>query len=130
MTSIATTTLRDTLRSYVSALGAVSADEPLFRAFSWSRRPTVLPRRLSHQSAYGIVRHWAAMSGVAASHSEEPKRISNHTFRATGITTYLDSGGSLERAQRLANHASMRTTQLYDRRNDAIDREEVEKLQI
>jgi site-specific recombinase XerD len=80
-------------------------------------------RRLSYQSAYAIVRR-------LSEELELKPRISNHSFRATGITTYLTNGGTLERAQRLANHSSMRTTQLYDRREDAIDVEEVEKLRF
>jgi integrase len=35
-----------------------------------------------------------------------------HTFRATGITTYLENGGTLEHAQTIANHESPRTTKL------------------
>jgi integrase len=42
--------------------------------------------------------------------------VGNHTFRATGVTAYLKNGGTLERAAQMANHASTRTTQLYDRR--------------
>ena len=38
-----------------------------------------------------------------------------HTFRATGITAYLSNGGTLEHAQRIAGHASPKTTKLYDR---------------
>jgi integrase/recombinase XerD len=38
-----------------------------------------------------------------------------HTFRATGIMTYLENGGTLEHAQTIANHESPRTTKLYDR---------------
>jgi hypothetical protein len=38
-----------------------------------------------------------------------------HTFRATGITTYLQNGGTLERAQAIANLDSPRTTKVYDR---------------
>ena len=41
-------------------------------------------------------------------------KIGNHTFRATGITAYLKNGGTLEKATAMANHASTRTTQLYD----------------
>jgi len=44
-------------------------------------------------------------------------RIGNHTFRATGITAYLKNGGTLEKAAMIANRASTRTTQLYDRRS-------------
>lgn len=41
--------------------------------------------------------------------------IGNPVFRATGITAYLKNGSTLERAATMANHASTRTTQLYDR---------------
>ncbi len=57
-------------------------------------------------------------------------KIGNHTFRATGITAYLKNGGTLERAALMANHASTRTTQLYDRRSDEISLDEVERVLI
>jgi integrase len=40
---------------------------------------------------------------------------SRHSFRATGITNYLENGGPFEVAQRIAGHADSRTTKLYDR---------------
>ena len=46
--------------------------------------------------------------------------IGCHTFRATGITAYLENGGTLEHAQQIAAHESPRTTKLYDRTNDQI----------
>jgi integrase len=57
-------------------------------------------------------------------------KVGNHTFRATGITTFLTNGGTLENAALLANHASTRTTQLYDRRRDTITLAEVERVRI
>jgi len=57
-------------------------------------------------------------------------KIGNHSFRATGITAYLKNGGTLERAAIMANHASTRTTQLYDRRSDDITLDEVEKIGV
>jgi integrase/recombinase XerD len=53
-----------------------------------------------------------------------------HTFRATGITTYLQNGGTIEHAQQIANHESPRTTKLYDRTNDAISLDEIERILI
>jgi integrase len=41
-------------------------------------------------------------------------RIGCHTFRATGITAYLEAGGTLENAQDMAAHESPRATKLYD----------------
>ena len=49
---------------------------------------------------------------------------------AAGITTYLKNGGTLETAAALANHASTRTTQLYDRRGEAVSLDEVERIRI
>jgi integrase len=57
-------------------------------------------------------------------------KIGKHTFRATGITAYLKNGGTLEKAALIANHASTRTTQLYDRRNDEVSLDEIERILI
>jgi len=51
-------------------------------------------------------------------------------FRATGITAYLENGGSLENAQLMAAHESPRTTKLYDRTGDEITADEVERIAI
>jgi integrase len=53
-----------------------------------------------------------------------------HTFRATGITAYLENGGTVENAQNIANRADPRTTQLYDRRSDKISLTEIERIQL
>ena len=54
-----------------------------------------------------------------------------HMFQATGITTYLQNGGTIEHAQQIANHPlkrtfgeSPRTIKLYDRTGDAISLDE------
>lgn len=53
--------------------------------------------------------------------------IGCHNFRATGITEYLKNGGKLEIAQQMANYELARTTGLYDRRNDQVSLDEVER---
>jgi len=55
-------------------------------------------------------------------------RIGNHSFEATAITAFLKNGGRLEIAQRMANHESSRTSDLYDRRDDEITLDEVERM--
>jgi integrase len=65
----------------------------------------------------------AAAAGILA-------KVGNHTFRATGITTYLKNGGTLERAAQMASNSSTRTTQLYDQRNDDLNLDEVERILI
>jgi hypothetical protein len=56
--------------------------------------------------------------------------IGNHNFRATGITAYLEAGGTLENAQAMAAHESPRTPKLYDRTGDEITLDEVERITI
>lgn len=53
-----------------------------------------------------------------------------HTFRATGITAYLENGGTIEKAQQIAAHESPRTTKLYDRTNDELTLDEIERIAI
>jgi integrase len=71
-----------------------------------------------------------AMIGRRAAAAEIATKIGNHTFRATGITAYLKNGGTLEKAAAMANHASTRTTQLYNRRRDELSLDEVERVVI
>jgi site-specific recombinase XerD len=54
--------------------------------------------------------------------------FSPHSFRATGITNYLENGGTLEVAQRIAGHADSRTTKLYDRRGQRVLLEDMERI--
>jgi integrase/recombinase XerD len=59
-----------------------------------------------------------------------PEEICCHTFRATGITAYLENGGTIEHAQQIANHESPKDTRLYDRTSDQITLDEVEEIAI
>lgn len=78
---------------------------------------------LAQANAYAMIRRRALAAGIAT-------KIGNHSFRATGITAYLKNGGTLEKAASMANHASTRTTQLYDRRRDEMSLDEVERVVI
>jgi integrase len=57
-------------------------------------------------------------------------KIGCHTFRATGITAYLEAGGTLENAQAMAAHESPRTTKLYDRTKERLTQDEVERIRL
>ena len=57
-------------------------------------------------------------------------QLGNHSFRATEITALLNNGGTLEKAAAMANHASTRTKQLYDRRRDEVSLDEIERIMI
>lgn len=53
-----------------------------------------------------------------------------HSFRATAITLYMQNGGQLAEAQKLANHADPRTTKLYDRSSDQVSLTEIERIRF
>jgi site-specific recombinase XerD len=92
-------------------------------AFKATTRAVLSKRPLPQPNAYAIIGRRAARAGIAT-------KIGNHTFRATGITAYLKNGGTLENAAAMANHASTRTTQLYDRRSDQVSLDEIERVRI
>ncbi len=70
-----------------------------------------------------VIRRRARAAGI-------DKQISPHSFRATGITLFLENDGALEAAQRIAAHADPRTTKLYDRRGQRIDQGEIERIRF
>ena len=45
-------------------------------------------------------------------------------------TTYLENGGTIEKAQAIAAHESPRTTKLYDRTQDELTLDEIERIVI
>jgi len=94
---------------------------PLFRTIDRSGRIT--ERRISRNDALRMVKRRAAAAGLSA-------KTSCHSFRATGITAYLENGGTIENAQAIAAHESPRTTKLYDRTSDEITLDEIERIAI
>jgi integrase len=111
------------LHAYIDGCGlAGDPKEPLFRTI---RRGTgkLTETPLPQANAYEMIRRRVAAANIET-------KIGNHTFRATGITAYLKNGGTLEKAAAMANHASTRTTQLYDRRGDQTSLDDVELVVI
>lgn len=58
------------------------------------------------------------------------RKVCCHTFCATGITAYLDNGGTIEKAEAIAAHEAPRTTKLYDRTGDEIILDEGDGIQV
>ena len=116
-------TLEIYLHEYLEQTGLRDEPKgPLFRTIArGTGRLSTTP--LPQANAYAMVRRRALAAGIGTV-------IGNHTFRATGITAYLKNGGTLENAATMANHASTRTTQLYDRRRDDVSLDEVERIYI
>jgi site-specific recombinase XerD len=115
------------LETYIMAYieGAGLADDPKGPLFRTIGRGTGKLTRtpLPQANAYAMIGRRAAAAGIET-------KVGNHSFRATGITAYLKNGGTLENAAAMANHASTRTTQLYDRRHDDISLDEVERIRV
>ncbi|MFC7694889.1 tyrosine-type recombinase/integrase [Paeniroseomonas aquatica] len=116
-------TLEGYLHAYLDGAGITEDPKgPLFRTIGrGTGKLTCSP--LPQANAYAMIQRRASAAGIGT-------KIGNHTFRATGITAYLKNGGTLENAAAMANHASTRTTQLYDRRRDEISLDEVERIRV
>jgi integrase len=115
--------LEHILAAYIEGAGLAGDPKgPLFRTI---RRGTgqLTQSPLPQANAHAMVRRRAAAAGIMT-------LLGNHSFRATGITAYLKNGGTLEKAASMANHASTRTTQLYDRRREEMSLDEVERIVI
>jgi integrase/recombinase XerD len=111
------------LEEYIEAAGiAQDRKGPLFRT-SRGRGGELADRPMLQPDVWRMIRRRAAQAGIET-------EIGCHTFRATGITAYLKNGGKLEIAQQMAAHESSRTTGLYDRRNDEVSLDEVERIGI
>jgi integrase/recombinase XerD len=98
------------------------AKSPLFRSAA-GRTDTLTDKAMNRVDAWRMIQRRAADLGTRV-------RIGCHTFRATGITAYLEAGGTLENAQVMAAHESPRTTKLYDRTGDEITLDEAERVAI
>ena len=116
-------TLEAYLDAYLDAAGLRdSGKSPLFRSAVW-HAGVLTDHAMNRVDAYRMIRRRAAALGLKM-------RINCHTFRATGITAYMDAGGTLENAQLMAAHESPRTTKLYDRTGGEITLDEVERIRI
>jgi len=113
----------ESVEDYLDATGIRNERElPLFRSSGGrGRELTTLP--LSTLAVWQMIKRRAKLAGL-------PEEICCHTFRATGITNYLQNGGTIETAAQIAAHESTRTTQLYNRVNEEVDLGEIEKIRF
>jgi integrase/recombinase XerD len=113
----------DYVDAYLIAAG-IAADRkgPLFRSVG-GRNQTLSGKPIESRNALHMIKRRAKAIGL-------PETICCHTFRATGITAYLENGGTIENAQAIANHESPKTTKLYDRTSDQITLDEIERILI
>jgi site-specific recombinase XerD len=116
-------TLEGYLDAYLHAAGiADDRKTPLFRTATRTG-DALTSNPMLPADVWRMIRRRTKKAGIKT-------RIGCHSFRATGITNYLEHKGTLEKAQQMASHASPRTTKLYDRTNDQISLDEVEKITL
>ena len=97
---------------------------PLFPSAGTRRGRDRLSRQpLDRAAALKMIKRRAKRAGL-------PAEVCAHSFRGTGITEYLRAGGTLETAARIAGHESTRTTQLYNRLQDEVSLDEIERIHI
>src|SRR3546814_5678792 len=115
--------LEDNLTAYIDGCELREDRKgPLFRTIARSTKrlsDTPLPRA----NAFAMLRRRAAAPGIGTA-------IGNHSFRATGMSTYVKNGGTFGTAPTLANHSWPRTTRLYDRSRGAVMLDEVARVLI
>lgn len=116
--------LAEAFRAYIEAAG-IAADKKgfLFRTSPGHNATVLTEQPMMQADAWRMIRRRAMAAGISAP-------IGNHTFRATGITAYLNNGGALEHAQSMAAHESPRTTKLYDRTKERLTQDEVERIRL
>ena len=110
------------LDAYVEAGGLEEPKVALFQTVAPAGR-RLTGRALDRRLVLAMIKRRAAAAGL-------PPSTCCHTFRATGITAYLSNGGTLERAQPIAGHASPKKTKLYDRTADTLTVDEIERIVI
>ena len=114
--------LAEHLQAWLAAAGIVhEKKEPLFRSVGKGERLSA--KALSRFDVFHMIKRRAKAATL-------PYSTCCHTFRATGITTYLENGGTLEHAQTIANHESPRTTKLYDRTREELSFDEVARIKF
>ena len=116
--------LAEAVHAYIGAAGIAEARKGwLFRSGKGKRPDLLSEHALRQEDARLMIRRRAVAAGIVAP-------IGCHSFRATGITAYLMNGGTLEHAQAMAGHESPRTTKLYDRTQERLTQDEVERIRL
>jgi integrase/recombinase XerD len=109
----------ENLAAYLAEARIEDAKAALFQTLNTAHRLTRAPK-LSRRDMLRAVKQRCKAAGLSDS-------FCNHTFRGTGMTVFLNNGGSLEAAQDMANHSDPRTTKLYDRRKELATLGEIER---
>lgn len=113
---------RIAMERYLRAAGLPrNSSVPLFQTVD--RAGKLTGKAMTRNDAYRMVARRAKEAGL-------PPGVCCHSFRATGITEYMKNGGNIVTAAAIAGHSSTRTTQLYNRNEEDVPIEEIERIDI
>jgi site-specific recombinase XerC len=113
--------LEGLLDQYLEATGLANEPDSLLFPAALGKTGKLSRRPLTRTDAADMLKRRLKRAGL-------PAHYSPHSFRATGITNFLENDGTLEAAQRIAGHADSRTTKLYDRRGQKVLLEDMERV--
>ena len=102
--------------------GSVQQNEPLLRT-AVGRTKRLTGSRMNAADVRSMLKRRLKDAGL-------PTQYSPHSFRVMGVTCLLSQGISLEQVQLLAGHSDPRTTRLYDRRQQKVTRNLVERISV
>ena len=96
---------KDHVEAYIEAVGIVGDGKvPLFETINKHRQ--LAKNLMNRVDVLRMIKRRGKDAGL-------PPTTCCHIFRATGITAYLENGGTVENAQAIDFHTSLRTTKLY-----------------
>jgi site-specific recombinase XerD len=113
--------LEELLDEYLKATGLGGEPGSVLFPAAFGKTGKLSRRPLARTDAADMLKRRLKQAGL-------PAHYSPHSFRATGITNFLENDGTLEAAQRIAGHADSRTTKLYDRRGQKVLLEDMERI--
>ncbi|WP_445300682.1 tyrosine-type recombinase/integrase [Microcoleus sp. B7-D4] len=108
-------------RANHSLSSGISGSSPLSPTVRGAAHHQLSEKAMSRDEALQMVKRRIKRAGL-------PTLFSNHSFRATGIASFLENGGQLETAQRIAGHADSRTAKGYDRRATRLELSEIVRV--
>jgi integrase/recombinase XerD len=115
--------LKPTSIAYIQAAGiGDEGKSPLFRS-AVGRNDTLTDIAMNRVYAWRMIQRRAAALGMRI-------KVGCHTFRATGITAYLEPAERSRTRKPWPCTKARGTTKLYDRTGDEITLDEVERITI
>lgn len=114
--------LVETIHAYIVSMNCSDPQTPLLRsAIGRTKKLTDSP--MSAADVRWMLKRRLKDAGL-------PTHYSPHSFRVMAVTDLLNQGVSLESVQFLAGHSDPRTTRLYDRREQKVTRNLVERISV